>query len=55
MFQKRHYKILAQLLKETQNKIEFEEYLIAYLKWDNYRFDEARFREAMQKTPQAPK
>jgi len=48
MFQKRHYEILAKLLKNSINLESFKESLIIALKFDNENFDEERFRKASE-------
>lgn len=46
-FQKRHYEILAKLIGESRNLLEFVEKLQIALKEDNPRFDYERFDNAI--------
>jgi len=59
MFTRQHYELIAKLLKSSLNLQSFRESIIVAFKFDNDRFDEAKFRKASEKelsqNPKKPK
>lgn len=49
MFTKQHYRVLARLIRHAPNLDVFTEDLIRTLYYDNPKFDEEKFREAMKR------
>jgi len=46
MFQRRHYKVLAQIIRKSNSKAEIIQRLIEYFQRDNPLFDRERFLKA---------
>lgn len=48
MLSKKYYIELASILRSSENLEEFKSKLISFMKCDNERFDEWKFREALK-------
>lgn len=45
MFSKKHYEVIADIIKHSYTKENLINELVRYFKHDNERFNEAKFRE----------